>query len=156
MRILVLNGPNLQLLGRREPNVYGRATLEDIRRMLEARARELGVSLAFVQSNCEGELVTAIGASADRYDGLILNPAAYTHTSVALHDAIRAAGVPCVEVHLSNPAAREPFRHRSLTAAACIGTVAGFGPDSYRLALDGLVARLRPAGRPARRRRPRG
>lgn len=147
MKILVLNGPNLQLLGRREPDVYGRDTLDDIRRRLQARARALKVSLSFAQSNHEGDLVSAIGSSAGRYDGLILNPAAYTHTSVALHDAIRAAGLPCVEVHLSNPAAREPFRHHSFTAPACIGHVAGFGADSYRLALEGLVAWLRRRGR---------
>lgn len=145
MKILVLNGPNLQLLGRREPDVYGRVTLAEIRRQLERRARELKASLDFLQSNVEGELVTAVGESAGRYDGVVFNPAAYTHTSVALHDAIKASGVPCVEVHLSNVSAREEFRRRSYTAPACIGQVAGFGADSYLLALEGLVGYLRRA-----------
>ncbi|MCX7817624.1 MAG: type II 3-dehydroquinate dehydratase [Kiritimatiellae bacterium] len=143
MKILVLNGPNLNLLGRREPELYGRETLADIQRRLEARARELEVEIEFRQSNCEGELVTAIGEAPGRFDGILFNPAAYTHTSVALYDALRAAALPCVEVHLSHPAARaERFRRRSLTAPACIGVVAGFGGESYRLALDGLVAWL--------------
>ncbi len=142
MKILVLNGPNLHLLGRREPDVYGRETLEDIRRALDRRANELGVEIEFRQSNCEGELVGWIGAAAGQFDGILINPAAYTHTSVALYDALRAAAVPCVEVHLSHPAAREEFRRRSLTAPACIGTVAGFGGASYILALDGLVGWL--------------
>ena len=145
MRILVLNGPNLQLLGRREPDVYGRVTLAEIRRRLVAHARTRRVTLDFLQSNVEGDLVTAVGESAGRYDGVVFNPAAYTHTSVALHDAIKASGVPCVEVHLSNVAAREEFRRRSFTAPACIGQVAGFGADSYLLALDGLVGYLRRA-----------
>ncbi len=142
MKILVLNGPNLQLLGRREPDVYGRETLDDIRRSLERRASELGVEIEVRQSNCEGELVSWIGEAAGRFDGILFNPAAYTHTSLALYDALRAAGVPCVEVHLSHPAAREEFRRRSVTAAACVGTVAGFGASSYLLALDGLVGWL--------------
>ncbi len=146
MKILVLNGPNLQLLGRREPDVYGRVTLAEIRRRLMARGRALKVSLDFLQSNMEGDLVTAVGESAGRYDGVVFNPAAYTHTSVALHDAIRASGVPCVEVHLSNVSAREEFRRRSFTAPACIGQIAGFGADSYLLALEGLVGYLRRAG----------
>jgi 3-dehydroquinate dehydratase-2 len=141
-RILVLNGPNLQLLGRREPEIYGRCTLDDIRRQLEARAAELGVEVEFVQSNCEGELVDAIGAASGRFDGLVLNAAAYTHTSVALLDALRAVQLPAVEVHLSNPVAREPFRAHSYTAMACVGVVAGFGADSYRLGLEGLVRYL--------------
>lgn len=142
MKILVLNGPNLNLLGRREPEVYGTETLEQIRQRLECRARELGVEIEFRQSNCEGELVSWIGEAGERFDGILFNPAAYTHTSVALYDALRAAGVPCVEVHLSHPPTREPFRHRSLTARACMATVAGFGAESYELALEGLVKRL--------------
>ena len=142
MKILVLNGPNLNLLGRREPAVYGTDTLADIERRLQAEAARLGVELDCRQSNEEGQLVTAIGETPGRYDGLILNPGAYTHTSIALRDAIAAAGVPCVEVHLSNPAAREEFRRRSYTAAVCAGVVQGFGAESYRLALEGLVAKL--------------
>ena len=142
MNILVLNGPNLQLLGRREPGIYGRETLDDIRRSLEQRARELGVGLTFAQHNDEGALVTAIGNAPGTHDGIVFNPAAYTHTSVALRDALLAAGLPCVETHLSNPAAREEFRHISHTAPVCIGVVSGFGAASYRLALEGLVGYL--------------
>ncbi len=143
MKILVLNGPNLNLLGRREPSIYGAATLEDIRRAVEAKAGRLGAEVVFSQSNHEGDLVTAIQEAAGRYDGLVLNPAAYTHTSVALRDALLAVGLPAVEVHLSNPAAREEFRRTSFTAAACMGVVSGFGLDSYLLALEGLVGYLR-------------
>ncbi len=144
MKILVLHGPNLQLLGTREPGVYGRATLDDINRRLAERAGELGVEVACGQYNGEGELVSRIGgAPAEGFAGIVINPAAYTHTSVALRDALLAAALPAVEVHLSNPAAREEFRHRSLTAPACIGQISGFGADSYLLALDGLAAYLR-------------
>jgi 3-dehydroquinate dehydratase-2 len=139
MRILVLSGPNLNLLGKREPGVYGTATLDDILEAVEVRARQLGVSCEGYQSNSEGDLVTKIGACGGECEGIIFNPAGYTHTSVALRDAIQAAGVPCVEVHLSNIHARESFRHTSLTAGACVGQVAGFGPMSYVLALEGLV-----------------
>jgi len=148
MKLLALHGPNLQLLGRREPDVYGRATLDDINNQLRAAAAALGgVELDFLQSNDEGALITAIGEAAGRYDGILINPAAYTHTSVGLRDALKAAGLPAVEIHLSNTAAREEFRHRSLTAPVCVGTVAGFGADSYRLALEGLVRYIR-SGRP--------
>jgi 3-dehydroquinate dehydratase-2 len=143
MRILVLNGPNLNLLGRREPSVYGARTLQDIESMLRERAAALGVEIDFRQHNDEGALVTAIGETPGRFDGLVFNPAAYTHTSVALRDALSAVRIPCVEVHLSNTAAREEFRHRSLTAAACVGVIAGFGADSYLLALEALVGYLR-------------
>ena len=146
--ILVVNGPNLGLLGRREPNVYGRWTLADIEAELRREAHRLGVSIAFFQSDVEGELVRRIGAAAGEADGILLNPAAYTHTSIALRDAISASGLPCVEVHLTNTAAREEFRRRSYTAAVCLGQIIGFGPDSYRLALEGLVRHLRSAGAP--------
>jgi 3-dehydroquinate dehydratase II len=142
MKILVLNGPNLNLLGRREPDVYGRATLEDIMAQVRERGRALGADVDWMQSNGEGGLVSRIGAAAGRYDGLILNPAAYTHTSVALRDALQAVPVPCVEVHLSNIHAREAFRAESLTAAACIGQISGFGAMGYRLALEALVEYL--------------
>lgn len=149
MNILVLNGPNLQLLGRREPEIYGRETLDDIRRILEGRARDLHVRLDFRQHNDEGALVTAIGEAPGKFDGIVFNPAAYTHTSVALRDALLAAAIPCVEVHLSNPSAREAFRQVSMTAPACIGVVSGFGAASYPLALEGLVGYLqRKAGSP--------
>ena len=140
--IFVLNGPNLNLLGTREPEVYGADTLDEIAGRLEDRARELGVAIDMRQSNHEGHLIdwlheaNALGARA-----VILNAGGFTHTSVALHDAVRAISVPVIEVHLSNPAARESFRRRSLVAAAAKGTIAGFGTLSYELALD-AAARL--------------
>ena len=143
MKILVINGPNLHLLGQREPDVYGAVTLADIEKAVADRAAELGVELDTFQSNEEGVLVTKIGESGGSYDGLIINPAAYTHTSVALRDAIKACGLPCVEVHLSNTHTREEFRHTSLTVAVCVGQVMGFGGKGYILALDGLVEVLR-------------
>ena len=142
MKILVLNGPNLNLLGTREPDVYGSQTLADIMARLQEYGRTKQVEVEWVQSNDEGALVTRIGESRGRYDGLIFNPAAYTHTSVALRDALQAVSVPCVEVHLSNIHARDAFRHTSLTAAACVGQISGFGALSYQLALEALVAHL--------------
>jgi 3-dehydroquinate dehydratase-2 len=142
-RILCISGPNLQLLGAREPAVYGKETLVQIHARLEARARLLGVEVDARQTNHEGQIVDWIGAApADGFSGLLLNPGAYTHTSIAILDAVRAVALPCVEVHLSNIDAREPLRRRSYVARACIARVAGFGPDSYELALDGLVRRL--------------
>jgi 3-dehydroquinate dehydratase-2 len=143
MKILVLHGPNLNLLGRREPAVYGKETLGDIVEKLRDRAQQQGVEIESFQHNEEGALVTRIGEAMGAYDGIIINPAAYTHTSVALRDAIAAVGLPCIEVHLSNVHAREEFRHRSLTAAVCVGQVIGFGAMSYLLALDGLLAILK-------------
>jgi len=142
MKILVLNGPNLNLLGTREPGIYGALTLAQIMARLADEARARSVDIEWHQSNQEGELVDRIGASRGRFDGIILNPAAYTHTSVALRDALQAVAVPCVEVHLSNVHAREGFRHTSLTAAACIGQIAGFGPIGYVLALEALIEYL--------------
>jgi 3-dehydroquinate dehydratase-2 len=139
-RILCLSGPNLQLLGTREPEVYGRETLAEIHGRLQARGRALGVEVEGRQTNHEGTLVDWIGAAgAESFAGLVLNPGAYTHTSIAIYDALRAVGLPCVEVHLSNPDAREVFRRRSRVAPACIGRVAGFGGDSYELGLEALV-----------------
>ncbi len=146
-RVLVLNGPNLHLLGSREPEVYGAKSLPDIMSELVAYGSERGLHIDWKQSNHEGDLVDWIGQSPGRYEGILLNPAAYTHTSVALRDALLAVPVPCVEIHLSNPAARESFRHRSLTAAACLGHVAGFGPDSYRLGLEALWMYWKQHGR---------
>lgn len=143
MKILVLNGPNLNLLGNREPGVYGSDKLGDIMAQVAARGRELGVEVEWFQSNDEGALVSRIGESPGRYDGLVLNPAAYTHTSVALRDALQAVDVPAVEVHLSNIHAREEFRHKSLTAPACVGQISGFGADSYVLGLEALVGHLK-------------
>ena len=142
MRILVLNGPNLQLLGRREPGIYGVATLADIEALVRAVAAELKVDLEFRQSNHEGELVDWIGQTPGTFDGLVINPAAYTHTSVALRDAIAGAGTPAVEIHISNVHAREEFRHRSLTAGVCVGVVCGFGTAGYGWALRALVQHL--------------
>lgn len=139
MRILILNGPNLNLLGAREPGIYGTGTLQDIVSRVRSRAAELGAEIEDFQSNEEGALVTQIGSSSERYDGIILNPGGYTHTSVSVRDALQASRVPCVEVHLSNVYAREAFRHTSLTAAACIGQIAGLGGHGYVLALEALV-----------------
>jgi 3-dehydroquinate dehydratase-2 len=147
MKILVINGPNLNLLGKREPDIYGAASLDDIVTMVKKRGKELGAEVESFQSNEEGTLVTKIGASSGKYDGIILNPAAYTHTSVALRDAILASKVPCIEVHLSNIYAREEFRQKSLTAAACVGQISGFGGMSYVLALEGLVAHVKDKGK---------
>ena len=145
MKIAVVNGPNLALLGKREPGMYGNMTLTDVLEQVSDRASQLGVSLTSFQSDDEGALVQYIGSCAGSCDGILINPAAYTHTSVALHDAIRACGVPCVEVHLSNTLTRESFRHTSLTAGVCIGQVMGFGAQSYSLALEGLVTHLAAA-----------
>lgn len=142
IRVLCISGPNLGLLGTREPDVYGRETLADIHKRLKKRATELEVAVDAKQSDVEGEIVKWIGAAPKRYAGLLLNAAAYTHTSLAIYDALRATGIACVEVHLSNPEAREAYRARSKIAAACIGKVSGFRGDSYLLALDGLVTHL--------------
>ena len=140
--VLVLNGPNLNLLGTREPEVYGRDTLDEIAGRLEDRARELGLEIDMRQSNHEGHLVDWLHeAAASEAKAVLLNAGALTHTSVALHDAIRAIRTPVIEVHLSNPHARERFRHRSFVAMAAKGTVAGFGAFGYELALD-AAARL--------------
>ena len=139
MRILVLNGPNLNLLGLREPEVYGRQTLGDIERRLRDRADELGVAVAFRQSNMEGELVTWVQEARGCVDAILLNAAAYTHTSVALRDAITASEVPTIEVHLSNVHAREGFRQRSRLAGVCVGVICGFGVYSYVLGLEACM-----------------
>jgi 3-dehydroquinate dehydratase-2 len=146
-KVLVLNGPNLNLLGTREPDVYGADTLESIIAGLTARAAEAGVEVVAVQSNVEGGLVDALHDAREWASGVVFNPGAYTHTSIALRDAISAIGLPVVECHLSNVHAREEFRHRSMISAVCLGVVGGFGAASYTLALDGLLAHLsRPTG----------
>jgi 3-dehydroquinate dehydratase II len=139
MKILFLNGPNLNLLGQRQPDVYGRVTLPDIEARVRQRAAELKVEIDFRQSNLEGELVGWIQEAKSRFDAIVLNAAAYTHTSVALRDAISAVGVPTIEIHLSNIHAREEFRHKSLIAPVCRGQISGFGWFSYILALEASV-----------------
>ena len=135
MLIYVVNGPNLNLLGQREPEIYGRTTLEDIEKELSALAQEWGLTVRFFQSNYEGQLVDLLQQADQEADGVILNAAAYTHTSVALRDAIAAIKPPVVEVHLSNPQGREEFRRVSYLAGVCTGCISGFGPGSYVLAL---------------------
>lgn len=139
MRVLFLNGPNLNLLGTREPDVYGRTTLADVEARVRGRANTLGATIDFRQSNHEGELVTWIQQAKNQFDAIVINAAAYTHTSVALRDAISAVGVPTIEIHLSNIHAREEFRHRSLIAAVCKGQISGFGAFSYVLGLEAAV-----------------
>lgn len=140
--IFILNGPNLNLLGRREPAVYGATTLPDIEAACRARAGELGMDVAFRQTNIEGELVSWIHEAETAAAGIILNAGAYTHTSIALFDALKAVDVPAVEVHLSNVFAREPFRHRSYISPATLGVICGFGGVGYELALAALAAHL--------------
>jgi 3-dehydroquinate dehydratase-2 len=142
MKILVINGPNLNLLGTREPEIYGAETLEDINSSLQDAAQNLAVSVQFFQSNSEGELVDAIQGAVGIFDGIIINPAAYTHTSIAIRDAISAVALPTVEVHLSNVYSREEFRHKSFIAPVALGQIAGFGSVGYKLALEGLVGYL--------------
>jgi len=139
MKILFLNGPNLNLLGTREPQVYGKTTLADIEGSVRKQATLKGTSVDFRQTNLEGELVSWVQAAKGNFDAIVLNAAAYTHTSIALRDAISATGVPTIEIHLSNIHAREKFRHKSLIAGVCRGQIAGFGANSYILGLEAAI-----------------
>ena len=145
-RVLVLNGPNLNLLGTREPDVYGKTTLDDIANELSQLGKSLGATIECRQSNLEGELIDWLHEARDAFDGVVINPGGLTHTSVSLRDGIAAAGLPAVEVHISNTQAREAFRHQSVTAAVCIGSVIGFGKNSYTLGLRALIEYLDAAG----------
>ena len=140
--VLVIHGPNLNLLGSREPDIYGKFSLNRINRDLKAKAKSLGLGVEVFQSNHEGEIVDRIGNAAKKFDAIVIAPAAYTHTSVAIRDAISASGIPAVEVHLSNIYAREDFRHRSLVAPVALGQISGFGANSYLLALEAVQAAL--------------
>lgn len=143
LRILLLNGPNLNLLGQREPEIYGRADLATIEVELQNMGFDLGALIDARQSNHEGQLVEWLHEARAEFDGILFNAAAYTHTSIALRDAIVASETPCVEIHLSNVHAREPFRHTSMIAGVCVGIVSGFGATSYALGLRGLIDYLR-------------
>lgn len=143
-KILVIHGPNLNLLGTREPQVYGRVTLKEINADLQKAAKAKKARLIIVQSSHEGEIVELIGKAGAKYNGILINPAAYTHTSVAIRDALAASSLPAVEVHLSNIHAREEFRHKSLITPVVSGTIMGFGPKSYTLGLEALLSLILP------------
>jgi 3-dehydroquinate dehydratase-2 len=142
-KILVIHGPNLGLLGKREPQIYGKVSLEKINQGLKYAAKKANIALTIVQSNHEGEIVDLIGESRNKFDAMIINPAAYTHTSVAIRDAIAAAGIRTIEVHLSNIYAREEFRQTSLIAPVCAGQISGFGAESYNLALSAALSLIK-------------
>ena len=140
MKIAVIHGPNLNLLGVREPDVYGTVTLKEIDARIAELAEELGIEVTICQHNSEGAIIDAIQQAGCEADGIVINPAGYTHTSVAIHDALKAVPIPAIEVHLSNIFAREDWRHRSMTALACEGVIGGLGANSYLLALRGIMA----------------
>ena len=145
MDLLLINGPNLNLVGKREPSIYGSQTLEDIQEQLLNLASELDAKLQFFQSNSEGEMIDCIQQSVGSIDGILINAGAYTHTSIALRDALLGVAIPFVEVHLSNIYSREDFRHKSFLSDKALGLVCGFGPNSYQLALQGIVSYLKIA-----------
>jgi len=145
--IYILNGPNLNLLGLREPNIYGQETIADLEARCVAKAKSLGQQIVFRQTNTEGELINWVHEAQNKACGIIVNGAAYTHTSVALHDALKAVNIPTVEVHLSNVYAREPFRHHSYISPVAHGVICGFGGQSYELALDGIAQILKSTGK---------
>lgn len=137
-KILVLNGPNLNMLGKREPGIYGTETLEDVYEKIKKRAEELGCEVEFFQSNIEGEIINEIHKTLEGYDGIIINPGAFTHYSYAIHDALTSVKTKAIEVHISNIHKREEFRHKSVTAPACVGQICGLGTDGYLYALEAL------------------
>lgn len=143
MKILIVHGPNLNLLGKREPQIYGSSTLKEIDSLLKKEADALGVQVELFQSNSEGEIVTRIQGAIGKFDGIVINPAAYTHTSVAIRDAISSVGIPTVEVHISNVYRREHFRNKSFISGVALGVISGFGSYSYLLGLRGLVNYLK-------------
>ena len=142
MKILIILGPNLNMLGKREPDIYGSTTLEEIDGALVTKAKELGVEVTFFQLNSEGEIVSTIQDAMSKFDGVVINPGAYTHTSVAIRDAILSSGLPVVEVHISNVYKREDFRQKSFVSGVALGVISGFGINSYFLGLSGLVEHL--------------
>lgn len=144
--LLILNGPNLNLLGTRQPEIYGKTTLAEVEEICVAKGEALGCTISCLQSNHEGELIDAIHAARGKHDGIVLNAGAYTHTSVALMDAISSTEMPVVELHLSNIHAREEFRHKSYIAPVAVGQICGFGPAGYGLAIDALLEHLRSKG----------
>ena len=144
--VYILNGPNLNLLGTREPEIYGRDTLAGIEEICRSRAKALGLEIVFRQTNVEGELVNFIHEAREKAQGLVINAGAYTHTSVALHDAVKAVGLPAIEVHLSNVYKREAFRHHSYLSPVAQGVICGFGPQSYELALEALSTIIKKKG----------
>ena len=143
MKILIIHGPNLNMLGKREPSIYGAGTLQEINRLLKEEAKRLDVKTEVFQSNSEGEIVSRIQDAMKKSDGILINPGAYTHTSIAIRDAILSAGLPVVEVHISNIYKREDFRQKSFISGVSVGVISGFGSDSYILGLNGLVNYLR-------------
>lgn len=143
MKILIIHGPNLNLLGKREPEIYGRTTLDEINSLLKKESDTLGIEIEFFQSNSESEIVTRIQETMGKFDGIVINPAAYTHTSVAIRDAVASADISTVEVHISNVYKREEFRQKSFISGVVVGVISGFGVDSYLLGLRGLVSYLK-------------
>ena len=141
-RVLVLNGPNLNMLGTREPGTYGSQTLADIEKLCKAEGKALGLTVTCRQSNHEGELVELIQQALGKFEAIVINPAAYSHTSVAIHDALRAVSLPTIEVHLSNIHQREPFRHHSFVSSVAMGVICGLGAAGYKLALQALAEKL--------------
>ena len=143
MKILIIHGPNLNLLGKREPEIYGKTTLDEVNSLLKKEAETLGIEIDFFQSNSEGEIVTRIQSAMGKFDGMVINPGAYTHTSVAIRDAVASTGISTVEVHISNVHKREEFRQKSFISGLAVGVISGFGVDSYLLGLRGLVSYLK-------------